>query len=40
MQRLLSHGAELVHPPVITPWGDYNVRQQYPDGMQITLFQG
>jgi predicted enzyme related to lactoylglutathione lyase len=37
--RLLAHGAMLVHPPVITPWGDYNVRLQDPDGMQITLFQ-
>lgn len=39
MDRLLAHGATLVHPPVITPWGDYNVRMQDPDGMQITLFQ-
>ena len=39
MQRLLAHGAILVHPPVITPWGDRNVRLQDPDGMQITLFQ-
>ena len=39
MERLLAHGAILVHPPVITPWGDYNVRLQDPDGMQITLFQ-
>lgn len=39
MERLLAHGATLVHPPVITPWGDYNVRMQDPDGMQITLFQ-
>lgn len=39
MERLLTHGARLVHPPVITPWGDYNVRLQDPDGMQITLFQ-
>lgn len=39
MKRLLDHGATLVHPPVITPWGDYNVRLQDPDGMQITLFQ-
>jgi hypothetical protein len=23
----------------MTPWGDYNVRLQDPDGMQITLFQ-
>ena len=39
MEKLLAHGATLVHPPVITPWGDYNVRLQDPDGMQITLFQ-
>ncbi|MCB0163295.1 MAG: VOC family protein [Anaerolineae bacterium] len=39
MGRLLAHGATLVHPPVVTPWGDYNVRFQDPDGMQITLFQ-
>ena len=39
MERLLAHGAVLVHPPVITPWGDHNVRLQDPDGMQITLFE-
>lgn len=39
MERLLAHGATLVHPPIITPWGDYNVRLQDPEGMQITLFQ-
>ena len=39
MERLLAHGATLVHPPVRTPWGDYNVRLQDPDGMQITQFQ-
>jgi len=39
MDRLLAHGATLVHPPVVTPWGDHNVRLQDPDGMQITLFQ-
>ena len=39
MERLLAHGATLVHPPIITPWGDYNARLQDPDGMQITLFQ-
>ena len=39
MKRLLAHGATLVHPPVTTPWGDYNVRLKDPDGMQITLFQ-
>jgi catechol 2,3-dioxygenase-like lactoylglutathione lyase family enzyme len=39
IERLLAHGAILVHPPVTTPWGDYNARLQDPDGMQITLFQ-
>jgi catechol 2,3-dioxygenase-like lactoylglutathione lyase family enzyme len=39
MERLLAHGATMVHPPVMTPWGDHNVRLQDPDGMQITLFQ-
>ena len=39
MDRLIAHGATLVHPPIITPWGDYNARLQDPDGMQITLFQ-
>ena len=39
MERMLAHGATLVHEPVLTPWGDYNVRLQDPDGMQITLFQ-
>ena len=39
MERMLAEGARLVHPPVRTPWGDYNVRLEAPDGMQITLFQ-
>jgi methylmalonyl-CoA/ethylmalonyl-CoA epimerase len=39
MERLLSNGAILVHPPVVTPWGDRNVRLQDPEGMQVTLFQ-
>ena len=39
MERLVANGATVVHPPVVTPWGDYNVRLQDPDGMQITLFQ-
>ena len=39
MERMLANGATLVHEPVLTPWGDYNVRLQDPDGMQITLFQ-
>ncbi len=39
VQRLLDHGATLVHPPVVTPWGDRNARLRDPDGIQITLFQ-
>ena len=39
MERLLAHGATLVHPPVVTPWGDQTVRFQDPDGLQITLYQ-
>jgi len=38
-ERLLAHGARLVHEPVRTPWGDHNVRLEDPEGMQITLFQ-
>jgi catechol 2,3-dioxygenase-like lactoylglutathione lyase family enzyme len=38
-KRLLASGATLVHEPVITPWGDSNVRFQDPDGLQITIFQ-
>ena len=38
-ERLLAHGATQVHPPIVTPWGDQNVRFQDPDGMQITLYQ-
>jgi len=40
IERLLAHGATLVHPPVVTPWGDRNARLQDPDGLQVTLFQG
>jgi predicted enzyme related to lactoylglutathione lyase len=39
LSRLLANGATLIHPPVLTPWGDMNVRLQDPDGIQITLFQ-
>ena len=39
IERLLAHGATLVHEPVLTPWGDTNARLQDPDGMQVTLFQ-
>jgi catechol 2,3-dioxygenase-like lactoylglutathione lyase family enzyme len=39
LDRLLARGVTLVHPPVVTPWGDRNARVQDPDGLQITLFQ-
>ena len=39
LDRLLAHGATLVHSPVMTPWGDLNARVQDPDWLQITLFQ-
>jgi methylmalonyl-CoA/ethylmalonyl-CoA epimerase len=39
IDRLVAKGAVMLHPPVMTPWGDYNVRLEDPDGMQITLFQ-
>jgi len=39
MNRLIENGAKLVHEPVLTPWGDYNVRLEDPDGMQITLYE-
>lgn len=39
LERMVAKGVTVVHPPVVTPWGDYNVRLEDPDGMQITLFQ-
>lgn len=39
MDRLIGHGARLVHQPVITPWGGRNVRLEDPEGMQLTLFE-
>ena len=39
LECALAHGAKLVHEPVVTPWGDTNVRLEDPDGMQVTLFQ-
>jgi catechol 2,3-dioxygenase-like lactoylglutathione lyase family enzyme len=38
-ERLMAAGAEFVGGPVVTPWGDVNVRVQAPDGMQLTLFR-
>lgn len=37
--RALHYGAVLVNEPVLTPWGDLNVRLRSPEGLQITLFQ-
>ncbi len=39
VDRLLRHGAILVHGPAATPWGDLSARVQAPDGLQVTLFQ-
>ncbi len=39
LARLRAQGAVIVHPPVVTPWGDRNARVQDPDGMQVTLFE-
>lgn len=39
VRRLEASGARLVHPPVVTPWGDRNARMEDPEGMQITLFE-
>lgn len=35
----LAHGGALVSDPVVTPWGDRNVRILDPDGLHITLFE-
>jgi catechol 2,3-dioxygenase-like lactoylglutathione lyase family enzyme len=39
MARAVQYGATLVHEPVLTPWGDLNVRLRSPEGLQVTLFQ-
>lgn len=39
LERLRLSGAAVIHPPINTPWGDFNARVQDPDGLQITLFQ-
>jgi NAD(P)-dependent dehydrogenase (short-subunit alcohol dehydrogenase family) len=36
---LVDSGAQAVNDPVLTPWGDRNLRLRAPDGMQLTLFQ-
>jgi methylmalonyl-CoA/ethylmalonyl-CoA epimerase len=39
IERLVTHGATLVHTPVLTPWGDRSARFQDPDGMHVTLYE-
>ena len=35
---LVKVGAEILGGPVLTPWGDRNVRVAGPEGIQLTLF--
>jgi catechol 2,3-dioxygenase-like lactoylglutathione lyase family enzyme len=37
--RLAAGGAEVVAPPVETPWRSLNARFEAPGGMQITVFE-
>ena len=37
--RLVEAGAELIAPPVETPWRSLNSRLAAPGGIQVTLFQ-
>ena len=37
--RLVGGGAEIVAPPVRTPWNSRNARLEAPAGLQLTLFQ-
>jgi len=38
-RRLIGAGAELIAPPVETPWRSVNSRLAAPAGIQITLFE-
>ncbi len=38
-RRLVEAGAELIGPPLATPWHSRNARLAAPGGLQITLFQ-
>ena len=38
-EELVSAGAELVAPPVETPWRSLNARLEGPAGIQLTIFQ-
>jgi lactoylglutathione lyase len=37
--RLVAAGAELVAPPIETPWRSLNARLNGPAGLQLTLFE-
>lgn len=37
-KRLVRAGGEIIAGPMVTPWGDRNVRLQGPEGIQLTLF--
>ena len=37
--KLVDAGAELVAPPIRTPWDSLNSRLQGPAGLQLTLFE-
>ena len=37
--RLVAAGAELIAPPVETPWRSLNARLNGPAGLQLTLFE-
>ena len=37
---LVAAGAEVIGGPVVTPWGDRNVRVAGPESIQLTLFSG
>jgi lactoylglutathione lyase len=36
--RLTSAGAELIAPPIVTPWNSRNARLQGPADVQLTIF--
>jgi predicted enzyme related to lactoylglutathione lyase len=38
-ERLVAAGAELIAPPVETPWRSLNARLNGPAGLQLTLFE-
>jgi lactoylglutathione lyase len=37
-KALVQAGAEIIGGPVVTPWGDRNVRLVGPESIQLTLF--